>query len=217
MGINAYSAMLSVVTGIDSVKKVEPTRSIRVITIVALAVVWTVAGLALTTAPSIALTNALILMLFLLVPWTAVNLMDYFIVRHGQYSIVDIFKPNGMYGVWSREGLITYFTTLIVTAPFLALIGDPESPYTGFMAENLDFVDYSSIVGLVVAGGLYYLLTRGRDLAAEEAVVERSERELAGLSHDDAVVVEPVRGTEQPQGVVEMPELTEQRKDPTTE
>ena len=31
MGINAYSAMLSVVTGIDSVRKVEPTRRIRVI------------------------------------------------------------------------------------------------------------------------------------------------------------------------------------------
>lgn len=186
MGINAYSAMLSVVTGIDSVRKVEPTRAIRVVTILVLAVVWTAAGLALTTAPTIALTNALILMLFLLVPWTAVNLMDYFIVRHGRYSIVDIFKPNGLYGAWSREGLITYFTTLIVTAPFLALIGAPESPYTGFMAENLDLVDYSSIVGLVVAGALYYLLTRGRDLASEAAIIERSEHELVDLSQHEA-------------------------------
>ena len=119
---------------------------------------WTAAGLALTTAPTIALTNALILMLFLLVPWTAVNLMDYFIVRHGRYSIVDIFKPDGLYGAWSRGGLITFFATLVVTAPFLVLIGAPDSPYTGFMAENLDFVDYSSIVGFVFAGTLYYLL-----------------------------------------------------------
>ena len=230
MGINAYSAMLSVVTGIDAVRKVEPTRMIRVATILVLAVVWTAVGLALSTDAVLALTNSLILMLYLLVPWTAVNLMDYFIVRHGQYSIVDIFKPDGIYGVWSREGLITYFVTLLVMVPFMVLLGAPESPFTGFIASALDGVDYSAIVGLFVAAGLYYALSRGRDLASEAAVIAQSERELAGRSHQEAAghatgtpMEEPQRPDrampepEQTPDVVDMPELSDQPKDPTAE
>lgn len=34
-------------------------------------------------------------MLYLLVPWTAVNLTDYFFVRRGHYAIADLFTSNG--------------------------------------------------------------------------------------------------------------------------
>ncbi len=40
MGLNAYSGMLTVVTGLDSVRSVRPTRRLRVITIVVLALAW---------------------------------------------------------------------------------------------------------------------------------------------------------------------------------
>jgi len=177
MGINAYSAMLSVVTAIDSFRKVEPTARIRVATIVVLAVVWCVVALALSTDALTALTNSLILMLYLLVPWTAINLVDYFLVRHGEYSIVDVFKPDGIYGRWAARGLTTYFVTIAVMTPFMVLLGDP-SPYTGFLATKFDGVDYSAVVGIFVASVLYYLLSRGRDLTTEEAAIERSEQEL---------------------------------------
>jgi len=45
-----------------------------------------------------ALYDSLSIMLYLLVPWTAVNLMDYFFVRKGHYAITDFFTPNGIYG-----------------------------------------------------------------------------------------------------------------------
>jgi nucleobase:cation symporter-1, NCS1 family len=186
MGINAYSAMLSVVTGIDSFRRVEPTARIRVVTIIALAVVWCAIGLALSTDALTALSNSLILMLYLLVPWTAINLVDFFLVRHGAYSIVDIFKPNGIYGVWSPRGLITYLVTVAVMTPFMVLLAPPDgtSPYTGFLATKLDGVDYSAIVGLVVAGVSYYLLSQGRDRATEAAAIEQSERELRVLASE---------------------------------
>ena len=37
----------------------------------------------------------LLLVLYFFIPWTAVNLTDYFIVRKGHYAIAEIFKPNG--------------------------------------------------------------------------------------------------------------------------
>ena len=37
-----------------------------------------------------AVLNSLTLMLYLLVPWTALNLVDFFFVRRGHYAITDI-------------------------------------------------------------------------------------------------------------------------------
>jgi NCS1 family nucleobase:cation symporter-1 len=38
---------------------------------------------------SAAINNALLIMLYLLAPWTAINLVDYFLVRRGHYDIAD--------------------------------------------------------------------------------------------------------------------------------
>ena len=50
MGLNAYSGMLTVVTAIDSLRSMSPTRRLRVVTIVVLAVAWLVMSLLLTNA-----------------------------------------------------------------------------------------------------------------------------------------------------------------------
>ena len=217
MGINAYSAMLSVVTGVDCFKKVDPTARIRIVTIVVRAVVWCGAAFVLSTDALTALSNSLILMLYLLVPWTAINLVDFFLVRHGAYSIVDIFKSDGIYGVWSPRGLVTYFVTIATMLPFMVLLAPPDgtSPYTGFMATNLDGVDYSAIVGLLVASILYLLLARRRDGTNEAAAIQASDRELMSLSvaeaagHEHGVPMEevplPERGMPDPEETPDEP------------
>src|SRR5215468_6245862 len=76
MGMNAYGGMLSVLTGIDSFKKINTSRLWRAATIVVLALIWYLIGISIsnsTTAVS-AVFDSLILMLYLLVPWTALNL-----------------------------------------------------------------------------------------------------------------------------------------------
>lgn len=182
MGINAYSAMLSVVTVIDCFRPVRRTARLRVLTILALSVLWCGVGLALSTNALTALQNALILMLYLLVPWTAINLVDYFLLRHGQYAITDVFRPDGIYGRWSTHGLVAYFLSVAAMAPFMVLLGSP-SPYTGFLAARLGHVDYSAVVGLVVAGGLYYMLRRGA--TREQASSTTSRVEVADTVADD--------------------------------
>ena len=37
----------------------------------------------------------LLLILYLFIPWTAVNLVDYYVVRRGHYAIAEIFNPTG--------------------------------------------------------------------------------------------------------------------------
>ena len=175
MGINAYSAMLSAVTGIDSVRAIKPTRNLRVITIVVLAVVWAAAAISFGGDAVGALFNSLIVMLYLLVPWTAINLVDYFFVRRGRYAITDLFTPRGIYGSWGARGLTAFAIGLVAMLPFIVIPGVATGP----VAEALGGADISAIVGLLVSASAYYVLTRSLDLATEVPAIEASERTIA--------------------------------------
>jgi purine-cytosine permease-like protein len=114
-------------------------------------------------------------MLYLIVPWTAINLVDYFFVRRGRYAITDLATPRGIYGAWGARGLIAYAIGLIAMIPFFVVPG----VFTGPLANALGGVDISAIVGLVVSGGAYFLQTRSLDRGAEEPAIAESERRLA--------------------------------------
>ena len=115
-------------------------------------------------------------MLYFLIPWTAVNLVDFYFVRHGHYAITEIFNPNGLYGRWAWRGLTAYCVGLAAMVPFMYL-----SFYVGPVANALGGVDISFAVGLIVSGGLYFILSRSLDLTDEARRVEESKRQLAVL------------------------------------
>jgi len=172
MGLNAYSGMLTVVTAIDSLKPITPTRHLRVVTITVLAVAWLVMSLLLTNATS-ALNTTLLIMLYLLAPWTAVNLTDYFFVRRGHYAIADLFTPNGIYGAWSWRGLTAFTAGVLAELPFVDL-----PFFVGPAAKAMGEVDIAFIIGLLVSGLVYFALTRSLDVSHELALIE-SHPELA--------------------------------------
>ena len=170
MGINAYSAMLSTVTAFDSFRAIKPTRNLRIVTIVVLAVIWAAAAIG-------TLFNSLIVMLYLLIPWTAINLVDYFFVRRGRYAITDLFTPAGIYGSWGSRGLIAFAIGLVSMLPFIVIPGVATGP----LVESLGGADISAVIGLLVSAVAYYLLTRSLDLAAETPAIEASERVIAEM------------------------------------
>ena len=180
MGMNAYGAMLTTLAGVDAFRKVKPNRNARIITIVVLTVIWFVIAKSITTTAVGVVDTVLTLMLYLLVPWTVINLTDFFFVRRGHYSIIDIFKPNGIYGVWSYRGLIAYAAGFAAEIPFMVLLNlvTLKSYYTGPLASDLNSVDISWIVGAVVTFVAYLLLTRNLDVSGEQAAIDASEAEL---------------------------------------
>jgi NCS1 family nucleobase:cation symporter-1 len=173
MGISAYSGMLSVLTMFDSFHRVRSGALIRVVTILALMVLWFTLGAVLTNATSV-LNDWLLIMLYLLAPWTSVNLVDFYFVRHGRFAITDLSNPSGVYGRWGVRGLTAYFLGLVVEAPFVSVANLYQSPG----ATWLRGVDVSWLVGLFVAGGAYVLLTRSLDRSKEALAIERSEQVL---------------------------------------
>jgi purine-cytosine permease-like protein len=169
MGMNAYGGMLTVLTGVDSIKSINPTRAARVVTIIGLTVVWFVIGKSISSSAVNTVFTSLTLMLYLLVPWTATNLVDFFFVRRGHYKISELFVAKGLYGDWAWRGLTAYFVGFACEVPFMVLPDLGGWSFTGPLAKQINNVDISWIIGLIVSGGLYWLLCRTLDLDKERA------------------------------------------------
>jgi NCS1 family nucleobase:cation symporter-1 len=99
------------------------------------------------------LSNFLDDLLLLFIPWSAVNLADYFLVRHGSYDVASFFTPRGIYGRFAWRGLLAYLAGLAVEVPFTS---QPE--YTGPLVKPLGGADISWLVGWVAAAALYLCL-----------------------------------------------------------
>ncbi|MGA2707659.1 MAG: cytosine permease [Steroidobacteraceae bacterium] len=186
MGLNAYSGMLTVVTALNSLFDVRPTPGLRIAAILAVAFGWIALTFAITTNAIALLFATLTIMLYLLVPWTSVNLVDYFFVRRGRYAITHLFMPNGIYGAWGTRGLVAYVLGFVATLPFFVL----PDVYTGPAARALGGVDVGWLVGLIVSGGAYALLCRSMDVSREGEAIRESESALRSL-HTHAPVPAP--------------------------
>ena len=63
------------------------------------------------------LANFLDVLLVVFIPWSAVNLADYFAVRHGNYDVPSFFDPRGAYGRFAWRGLLARAGTNRVGRP----------------------------------------------------------------------------------------------------
>jgi len=99
-------------------------------------------------------TDFILLLLYVLVPWTAINLVDYYLLRHGQYDVASFFRQDGgIYGRVNAAAVQCYIIGIVVQLPFVA------SPlYTGRIARAIGGIDLSWIIGLAVTGPVYYWL-----------------------------------------------------------
>lgn len=175
MAMCIYGGSLTLITALDSIRPVKPTRRIRIITIL---IVGLTGAIAAALVPTDFLYNnlytVLIILAYLMGPWTAVNLTDFFFVRKGQYSITEMFKRHGMYGLWNWRGIIAYIVAVIAMLPFMIVPGLYEGP----LAVALGGVDIAFFVGIPVGGVVYWLLCRSLDLNRERAIIAESDKDL---------------------------------------
>jgi purine-cytosine permease-like protein len=177
-----YGGSLTLISAMDSFKKVRPTLSVRVITVGLTAVLSVIGALAATKNFLGNFNNFLLLVLYLFIPWTAVNLVDYYIVRRGHYAIAEIFNPHGMYGRWGWRGIGAYVIGFAAMTPFFNV----GTLYEGVATKALGGADISFFIGLPVAGILYYVFTRSVDVAAETRVAEAEAVELERAAEQHA-------------------------------
>ncbi|MFI6981012.1 purine-cytosine permease family protein [Embleya sp. NPDC050154] len=187
MGVNLYGAMLSGLSIVQAFRPVALTVRTRVTGILAGATLALAVAEGLPSKYLGSFNDFITLILYVLAPWTAVNLIDYYFVRRGHYAITEIFSPDSIYGRWGSRGLLSYALGVAALVPFMV-----TGFYTGPMVDTLDGADIAFVVGLVVSGTAYWITTRGLDLDAEQQAIERSKTHLDGA---DAVVRARPRAT----------------------
>ncbi|MGH7106162.1 MAG: cytosine permease, partial [Acetobacteraceae bacterium] len=91
-------------------------------------------------------------LLYLMIPWSAVNLVDYYCVRFGDYDVPSFFAADGgLYGRYNLAALGSYALGIVVQAPFMV-----TDFYVGPAARAFGGVDLSWLVGLVLVATVYY-------------------------------------------------------------
>lgn len=167
MAINQYGGMMSMISIRDSFKPVVPSRRIRAVGIgIMFVLVWGTAQFVGVDRFNTFYGNVLIFLAYVFTPWTAINLVDYFLIRRGNYVIREIFNRDGIYGRWGWRGNTAYAVGLLCMVPFMV-----TAPFVGPIARQFGSVDYSLFVGLPVAGLLYAVLCRSLDLDRERELV----------------------------------------------
>jgi nucleobase:cation symporter-1, NCS1 family len=101
------------------------------------------------------LMNFILLLAYFIVPWTAVNLVDFYWVRREKYNIPAIFDPSAQYGGLDWRAIGAYLIGVAAEIPFIN-----TAVYQGPISTRLGGVDISWLVGVVVAAVAYYALMR---------------------------------------------------------
>jgi nucleobase:cation symporter-1, NCS1 family len=155
--MNLYSAYMSSVTifsGFHGMQRMSRGRKLQI-----MIVLVTAAGLISAWADDHFqgyFADALNAMVYLLVPWSAINLADYYLVRHGQYNIAALYRCDGEYGAYRWKALATYCFGIAVQVPFVDL-----SFFKGPVAQALG-ADVAWLPVLVVPGLVHVLVERGQ-------------------------------------------------------
>lgn len=155
--MNLYCGVLSTITLLHTFK---PSWKAGAAARIVIALVITAIGLAISLFAAgnflANYTNFILLLLYVLVPWTAINLVDFYLVRHGDYDVDAFFTAEGgVYGRFNKAAIACYILGILIQLPFVA-----TTLYTGPIATMLNGVDISWIVGLAVISPVYYFLAR---------------------------------------------------------
>jgi NCS1 family nucleobase:cation symporter-1 len=153
--INLYGGVLcSITTGQTFARRWIPGARVRAILSVGIVALSLVLAIGLQANFLTNYTNFILLLLYVLIPWTAINLVDYYLIRRGEYDVEAFFDPSGgPYGRVGWIGISAYLVGILVEVPFMS-----TTLYTGPAAKALNGTDLSWIVGLAVTVPLYYLL-----------------------------------------------------------
>lgn len=179
--VNTYGATLVSLTAVDGFRALRPSRRTRAGATLLVSGPMLLLVLMIPVRYQGIFNVLLALILYFLIPWSAINLVDYYFVRHGRYSVIEIFNPDSIYGRWGWRGLTAYLIGFLSMVPFFAL-----PFYTGPGARALGGIDISIVFGILVSGLAYYLLARSMDRNLEYQAYRKSltvlEPESAPLS-----------------------------------
>ncbi|MFP7608475.1 purine-cytosine permease family protein [Serratia quinivorans] len=159
--LNLYGTVISIITLVQTFSwHWIPTAKSRAVLSVLVLIFCCVAAIYTSKDFIGHFVDLVLALLVVLVPWTAINLIDFYAIHKGHYDINSIFQADGgIYGYFNPQALLAYGIGILVQIPFM------NTPlYVGPISAHINGADLSWLVGLVVTSPLYYWMA-SRDTA----------------------------------------------------
>jgi NCS1 family nucleobase:cation symporter-1 len=154
--INMYGSSLCVLTCIQTFKlSWAPRASARHLTAVLLATAVFIVSTTVSDNFVTDYTNFILVLAYLLVPWSIINLVDYYLVHRGDYDPDSFSDPQSGYGAFNVPALLSYVLACLVQIPFMS-----TTLYIGPIAEQTGAVDTSWVVGSIASFVIYLGMRR---------------------------------------------------------
>jgi nucleobase:cation symporter-1, NCS1 family len=153
--MNLYSAYMSTITIFSSVRGMQRVTSAgKFLAMAGLMAVATLISLLAQDKFQAYFSDVLSAMIYLLVPWSAINLTDYYLVRKGHYKLDDMFRVDGIYGTYRWATIGVFILAVVSQTPFMSL-----SFYQGPLAKVIGS-DIAWIPGLLIPAVLHVWVER---------------------------------------------------------
>ncbi len=155
--LNLYGGFMSVVTTMGAFTKWKITSRTRVTFILIVSIIGTIVSIWGQGNFIDNYSKFLLLLLYFMVPWTAINLVDFYLLRKGNYNIAAIFDAKGEYGQVNWIAILAYVLGVAIQFPFMNTL-----LYVGPISKLLNGADIAWIIGILVSAGLYYYPMRAQ-------------------------------------------------------
>jgi NCS1 family nucleobase:cation symporter-1 len=132
-----------------------PRASARHLTAVLLAILVFIASTTVSNNFITDYINFILVLAYLLVPWSIINLVDYYLVHKGHYDPDSFSDPTSGYGAVNVPALLSYVLGCLVQIPFMS-----TTLYVGPIAQQTGGVDTSWVVGSIATTFIYLGLLR---------------------------------------------------------
>jgi nucleobase:cation symporter-1, NCS1 family len=153
--LNLYGGFMSVVTTIGAFANWKVTSRTRATFILIVSIIGTVVSIWGQGNFIDNYSKFLLLLLYFMVPWTVINLIDFYFLRKGNYNIKAIFDVNGEYGRVNWTAILAYVVGVVIQFPFMN-----TELYVGPIAKFMNGADIAWIIGILASGILYYFPMR---------------------------------------------------------
>lgn len=154
--LNSYGCFMCIATIYSSFKgSMTITKTQRLIAVICIVTISTVIAILGEHSFLSTFKSFILFLLTFFIPWSAINLIDYYFISQEKCDIKELSNPNGKYGRWNKIGIGCYFAGILFQLPFI-----DTKLYTGSIAKLMGGVDLSWISGLIFTAVLYFICTK---------------------------------------------------------
>ncbi|WP_414057510.1 purine-cytosine permease family protein [Pantoea dispersa] len=157
--MNLYGAVLSLITAVQTFRPGwTPGATVRLVVSSLVLIGSVLVALAASQNFVSFFINLILALIAVLIPWSVINLIDFYYVNKQKYDVSAIFRADGgQYGLLNAQSLLVYFVGILVQVPFVE-----NAFFSGPYANLIPGVDISWIISFIVTSVVYPATIRFR-------------------------------------------------------